>query len=396
VAISDVTEGVVNPVGPSSSEDPAALPLTGVRVVEIAQNLAGPFAGLILARLGADVVKVERPEGGDDARGWGPPFVEGAGSSFHAMNAGKRSITVDFKDQTAIAWLRDFAAGADVVVENMRPGLLDGLGLGADSLRARNPRLIYCSVSAFGKTGPLRLKPGYEPMMQAFAGLMMVSGVDGGPPSRLGIPSLDFGSGMWAAIGALAALAQRHRTGRGATVDASLFATALGWMTGHFASWRASGKMPERHPTGSSKLIPFQGFETRTGPIIVAAGNDRLFVALSKVLERPEWGSDPRFRTNADRYAHKAELLAEIAEILKTRAKGEWIDRLEEAGVPCAPIQTLPEVMGQEQTLAMGMIQRVPGIDLELMGLPVALDGMRPPIAGPTPRLGEHDGEVRG
>ena len=278
-------------MGPSSSEDPATHPLTGVRVVEIAQNLAGRFAGLILARLGADVIKVERPEGGDDARGWGPPFVEGAGSSFHAMNAGKRSITVDFKDQTAIAWLRDFAAGADVVVENMRPGLLDGLGLGADSLRARNPRLIYCSVSAFGKTGPLRLKPGYEPMMQAFAGLMMVSGVDGGPPSRLGIPSLDFGSGMWAAIGTLAALAQRHRTGRGATVDASLFATALGWMTGHFASWRASGKMPERHPTGSSKLIPFQGFETRTGPIIIAAGNDRLFVALSKVLERPEWGS---------------------------------------------------------------------------------------------------------
>jgi crotonobetainyl-CoA:carnitine CoA-transferase CaiB-like acyl-CoA transferase len=372
------------------------LPLAGVRVVEIAQNLAGPFAGLILARLGADVVKVERPEGGDDARGWGPPFVEGAGSSFHAMNAGKRSITVDFKDRAAIAWLRDFVSDADVLVENMRPGLLDGLGLGAEALRERNPRLIYCSVSAFGKTGPLRLKPGYEPMMQAFAGLMMVSGVDGGPPSRLGIPSLDFGTGMWGAIGTLAAIAQRQRTGRGATVDASLFATALGWMTGHFASWRASGKMPERHLTGSSKLVPFQGFETRTGPIIIAAGNDRLFVALSKVLERPEWGSDPRFRTNADRFANKTELLAEIAEILKTRSKGEWIDRLEEAGVPCAPIQTLPEVVAQDQTQAMGMIQRVPGLDFDLMGLPVTLDGKRPPIGGPTPRLGEHDGDVRG
>jgi crotonobetainyl-CoA:carnitine CoA-transferase CaiB-like acyl-CoA transferase len=373
-----------------------ALPLTGVRVVEIAQNLAGPFAGLILARLGADVIKVERPEGGDDARGWGPPFLRNAGSSFHAMNAGKRSITVDLKDATAVAWLRDFAAAADVLVENMRPGLLDGLGLGAAALREVSPRLIYCSVSAFGRSGPLRLKPGYEPMMQAFAGLMMVSGQDGGPPSRLGIPSLDYGSGMWAAIGVLAALHERARTGRGCTVGASLFEAALGWQTGHFASFRLSGQLPERHPTGSSKLVPFQGFETKTGPMIVAAGNDRLFAALAKALDRPEWAGDPRFRTNADRYAHKDLLLGEIADILKTRTKGEWLDRLEQAGVPCAPIQTLPEVLGDAQTAAIGMVQAVPGLDLELMGLPVTFDGVRPPIGGAAPGLGEHDAEFGG
>ncbi|MGH7387856.1 MAG: CaiB/BaiF CoA transferase family protein [Candidatus Rokuibacteriota bacterium] len=372
------------------------LPLNGIKVVEIAQNLAGPFASEILARLGADVVKVERPEGGDDARGWGPPFIAGAGSSFHSVNAGKRSITLDLKDARAVAWLKGYVGGADVLVENLRPGSLEALGLGPAVLLAINPRLVFCSISAFGPTGPLKDRPGYEPMMQAFAGLMMTSGSEGGPPLRLGVPVLDYGTGMWGAIGVLAALAQRARTGRGCVVDASLFETALGWLTGHVASFRASGNVPPRHVTGSPRLVPFQGFETRTGPIIVAVGNDRLFVALAHALERPEWAKDPRFRTNADRYAHKELLVTEIEAVLMTRTQPEWLDRLEHAGVPCAPINTLRRVLDEPQTAASEMLQRVPGIELDLVGLPLRFDGKRPAQPGPAPHLGEHTKEIVG
>jgi crotonobetainyl-CoA:carnitine CoA-transferase CaiB-like acyl-CoA transferase len=366
-------------------------PLAGVRVIEIAQNLAGPYAGEILARLGADVLKIERPDGGDDARGWGPPFLDGAGSSFHAVNAGKRSIALDLRDPAAITRLRAALAGADVLLQNLRPGALDALGLGAAALRAAFPRLVYCSVSAFGPTGPLRGRPGYEPMMQAFSGLMLTGGQEGDPPGRIGVPLLDYGTGMWAALGVLAGLIERERTGRGCVVDASLFETALGWLGGHAASLRLTGEVPARHPTGSSKLIPFQAFETKTGPLIVAAGNDRLFAALARALERPEWAADARYATNAGRYEHRATLLAAIDEVMRARTKGEWLDRLEQAGVPCAPVQTVAEALAHPQAAARGMVQPVPGMDLALIGLPIAFDGARPPIPGPTPRLGEHE-----
>lgn len=372
------------------------LPLAGIKVVEIAQNLAGPYAGVILARLGADVVKIERPEGGDDARGWGPPFLAGVGGGFHAMNAGKRSITLDLKDPAAVAWLKDYVKGADALVQNLRSGVLEELGLGPDALREVNPRLIYCAVSAFGTKGPLADRPGYEPMMQAFSSLMLVSGNEGDPPIRLGLPVLDYGTGMWAAIGVLAGLARRSATGRGCVVDASLFETALSWLSGHFASYRISGEVSRRHITGSARLVPFQAFETKNGPLVIAVGNDRLFAALAAALDRPEWATDARFRKNADRFAHKDVLLGEIEAILKARTKGEWIDRLEAAGVPCAPVHTLPEALAQPQTAAAEMVQRVPGLDLDLMGLPLSFDGMRPPIGGSTPGLGQHNREILG
>ena len=374
----------------------AALPLARIKVLELAQNLAGPFAGETLARLGAEVVKVERPEGGDDARGWGPPFLEGAGSTFHNVNGGKRSITLDLKDQDAVAWLKEYVRGVDVVLQNMRPGALEDLGLGPDALTEINPRLIYCSVSAFGPVGPLKDRSGYEPMVQAFASLFMVSGFEGAPPFRLGVPVLDVGSGMWAVIGILAALVRRAVTGRGGVVDASLFETALTWIGGVFASYRVSGEVPPRHPTGSVKLVPFEGFQTQTAPIVIAAANDRLFATLCKTLDRPEWASDPRFRTNADRFAHKKVLLAEIEDVLKTRPQAEWLERLEQAGVPCAPINTLPEVLAEPHTKASEIIQKVPGLDLDLMALPLRFDGERPPLPGGTPKLGEHNREIKG
>lgn len=371
------------------------LPLEGIRVVEVAQNLAGPMAAEILAHLGADVIKVERPEG-DDARKWGPPFWKGVSPGFLAVNANKRGITLDLKDPQAVAWLMDFLGGADVLVQNLRPGSLEELGLGPDVLLARHPRLVYCSVWAFGRTGPLKLKPGFEPMVQAFSGLMMMNGDEGGPPTRIGTSILDYGTGMWTAMGALAGLVQRQRTGRGCVVDASLYETGLAWLKGHFASFRASGEVPERHRTGSQRVVPFQGFETKTGTIIVAAGNDRLFAKLAAVVGHPEWAEDERFTTNAARVANKPALLALLDAIFLTRTKGEWIDLLEAGGVPCGPIHSLPEAVTQPQAEAIGIIQPLPGDDYEVVALPISFDGRRPPIRRAPPRLGEHNAEVRG
>jgi len=369
------------------------LPLEGIRVVELAQNLAGPMAAEILAHLGADVIKVERPEG-DDARKWGPPFWKGVSPGFLAVNANKRGIRLDLKDEASLAWLLDFLGTADVLVQNLRPGALEELGLGAEALRARYPRLIYCSVWAFGRSGPLRMKPGFEPMVQAFSGLMMMNGDEGGPPTRIGTSILDYGTGMWTAMGALAGLVQRQRTGRGCVVDASLYETGLAWLKGHFASYRASGEVPERHRTGSQRVVPFQGFETKTGTIIVAAGNDRLFAKLAAVVGHPEWARDPRFITNAARVANKPALLALLEAILRTRTKGEWIDLLEAGGVPCGPIHTLPEAVTQPQAEAIGIIQPIPGDDYEVVALPLSFDGERPPIRRAPPRIGEHDAEL--
>src|SRR6185436_3743214 len=225
--------------------------------------------------------------------------------------------------------------------------------------------------------------------VQAFAGLMAVNGDDEGGPTRIGAPVLDYGTGMWTAMGALAGLVHRAATGRGCVVDASLLETALGWLKGHFASYRASGQLAEKHRTGSNRLIPFQGFETKTGTIIIAAGNDRLFAKLCAALDHPEWAKDPRFVTNRERQANKDTLLGMIEAILRTRTKGEWIDVLEAAGVPCAPIHSVPEALATEQIGAIGMVQRVPGDEYELMGLPLSFDGERPPMRRSPPRLGE-------
>ena len=365
--------------------------LDGIRVVEIGQNLAGPVAGEILAHLGADVIKVERPEG-DDARRWGPPFWKGVSPGFLAVNANKRSITVDLKDKAAVAWLIELIGEADVLIQNLRPGALDELGLGAPALRARFPRLVYCSVWAFGPTGPLRLKPGYEPMVQAFCGLMMMNGDENGPPTRIGTSILDYGSGMWAAMGVLGALVRRARTGRGGVVETSLFETGLAWLKGHYASFRASGSVPERHRTGSNRVVPFQAFETKTGPLIVAAGNDRLFAKLAAVLGHPEWPKDPRFATNAARVERKDALLPEIDAIFLTRSKGEWIDLLEAEGVPCAVINSLPDAVAHPQAVALDMIQPVPGDDFSLVALPLSFDGARPRIRRAPPKLGADAG----
>jgi crotonobetainyl-CoA:carnitine CoA-transferase CaiB-like acyl-CoA transferase len=364
------------------------LPLQGVKVLEIGQNLAGPYASEILAMLGAEVVKIERPEG-DDARGWGPPFHAGIACSFHAVNRNKRSVVLDLKDKAALAWLRDFIRTQDIFVQNMRPGSLEAFGLGAEALRALNPRLIYCSLHAFGAKGPMALKPGYEPIVQAFAGMFSVNGLAEAPPARVGMQVLDLGTGLWAALGCLAALQRRHHTGEGCTVDTSLFETGLGWMAQHFTGFNETGRQPPRHRTGNPKLIVFQAFDTDDGEIVVAAANDRLFAKYAAVLGHPEWGSDPRFRTNADRIAHREILLPMLEAEMRKRSSAEWSHLLEEAGIPCSPIHDLAAVKAHPQTEALGIMQPMPGYGLEGIALPVSFDGERPPVRQGAPALGE-------
>ena len=371
----------------------AGLPLAGIKVIELAQNLAGPYAGEILASLGADVLKVERPEGGDDARGWGPPFVDGTATAFHAMNSNKRGITLDLKDPLAIAWLKSRVATSDVLVQNLRPGVLDEMGLDAATLLKLNPRLVYCSLRAFGNKGPMQSYPGYEPMIQAFSGIWSVNGANDSLPSRVGMPVLDLGTGLWAALGCVAALFRRQSTGRGGVVDASLLETALGWLSHYFAAFNVTGKQPERHRSGSAFLVVFQSFQTQDGEIVVAAANDRLFAKLAKELGYPEWARDPRFATNALRVQHKADVIPQIEKIFRTAATGDWLGRLESIGVPCAPVRDLKAVTEDAQAQALEIFQQIPGVDLKIVGLPVSFDGERPAVRHRAPGLGEHNAE---
>jgi crotonobetainyl-CoA:carnitine CoA-transferase CaiB-like acyl-CoA transferase len=371
------------------------LPLTGVKVVEIGNNIAGPYAGYILAMLGAEVLKVERPEG-DDARGWGPPFWLDTSATFHALNMNKLSITLDLKDAQAIAWLSTYLRDSDVLLHNLRPGVMDALGLGSAAMAKLNPRLIYCNLSAFGPGGPMQKNPGYEPMVQAFAGLFSINGYPDRPGTRIGTSVLDLGSGVWTALGCMAGLFQREKSGKGCVVDASLFETALGLLSVHFARYQASGQLPERHPTGSLGVVIFEGFQTADGQVIVAAANDRLFAKLAGELGHPEWVGDPRYVTNKDRIANKATLIAAVADILSQRTSEEWVARLEKVGVPCAPINDMSLIKTHPQTAALEMLQPVPNIDLTLVSLPLSLDGVRPRIKTRAPSLGQHNSAFPG
>lgn len=285
------------------------LPLSGIRVVELGQNIAGPYAGSILSSLGAEIIKVERPGTGDDARAWGPPFWRGTATTFQAMNHGKKSIVLDLKQASHVEWLQDFVSKADVFVQNMRPGTLAELRLGPEVLCAANPRLVYCSLSAFGHKGPKRLAPGYEPIVQAFAGLFSVNGAEGELPARVGMQVLDLGAGTWAALGCMAALFHRSSTGRGCVVDTSLFEAALGWIQVLMAGFQATGLQPVRHRSGNPNVVVFQALPTADGELVVAAANDRLFAKLARLIGQEQWTRDPRYASNAMRVQHKDELL---------------------------------------------------------------------------------------
>jgi len=375
-------------------QDKANLPLSGIRVLEMGQNIAGPYASEILSSLGAHVVKIERPETGDDARGWGPPFWQGTATTFQAMNHGKKSIALDVKNPEHIQWLKKYLSEVDVFVQNMRPGLLEELGLGSAEICALNPRLIYCSLTAFGHKGPKKLDPGYEPMIQAFAGLFSVNGDENGPTSRVGMQVLDLGTGIWSALGCIAALFQREQTGKGCVVDTSLFETAMGWLQVMMAGYQVTKKQPARHRSGNPNVVVFQALPTLNGEVVVAAANDRLFIKLVTALGREDWARDPLYATNALRVKNKASIIPEMEKIFRTQTTEHWNELLEGLGIPCAPIHNFEQVLAQPQTHEIGIFQNIPDLDMKIVGLPISFDGIRPPVVHRAPNIGEHTQEV--
>lgn len=376
---------------PSKAAEVAAgcSPLQGMVVIELGHSVAAPFAGQILSDLGAEVIKIEKPQG-DDARHWGPPFVDGSSATFQSLNRNKRSQVVNLRDPHALQSLRQLIQDrADVVIQNMRPGQVDALGLDAQTLRASKPALVYCNLGAFGSVGPLSERPGYDPLMQAFGGIMSVVGEPQGDPVRVGPSIIDMGTGMWATLGIVSLLMRRHSSGEGGVVDVSLFETAAAWMTMFSAQYLASGIPPGRNGSGQVGIVPYRAFRTADGDLVVAAGNDSLFGRLCTVLERPEWARDQRFLTNPDRVKHADTLNAWLQERFMARHNSDWMDRLDTAGVPCAPVQNVAQMMAHPQTQALGLMQTVAGSSIPLMGLPIRFDGQRPLPRHGAPALGE-------
>lgn len=355
------------------------LPLSGVVVVELSDSASAPFAGKILASLGAEVWKIERPTG-DSARGWGPSEWKGSGAAYHALNRGKRSVCIDIKDREQLATLyRLIAEHADVFIHNLRPGSSAQYGLDADSLRVTKPELVYCEIGAFGHLGPLNTLPGYDPLMQAFSGIMSITGEEGQAPVRAGVSIVDFGSGLWAVVGILSALYRRQIKHCGATVNGSLLETAIGWMTVAIANYSADGDTGGRHGSGVAFIVPHRAYATADGYLIVSAANDALFAKLCAALERSEWACDERFATNAARLRNRAEIDRLIGERLATDSRATWQARLQAAGIPVAPIQTTAEVVAHAQTHALGIIEKPSDDEIGLVGLPLSFDGKRPP-----------------
>jgi crotonobetainyl-CoA:carnitine CoA-transferase CaiB-like acyl-CoA transferase len=368
-------------------------PLSGITVVEIGHSVAAPFAGMILGELGAEVIKVENPKGGDACRGWGPPFTEGTATAFHAFNRAKRGITIDLTDPHQVAMLRALIRErADVLIHNQKYGTLDKFGLSTTGLTAEKPSLVHCNIGAFGSMGPLRNRPGYDPMMQAYGGLMSLLGEDGRPPVRVTVSIIDMATAMWAVIGILAALQERRNTGRGGVVDTSLYETTLAWMTLPLSAYLANGEIPARHGSGVEQIVPYQAFAAADGHIMVAAGNDNLFRRLCGAVGRSDLAEDSRFRTNSDRVVNRRVLIPLLAELFVTEPIAVWAKRLDAVGIPNGPIQAIDQVLADAQTTALGIIQhRGP---VSLVGLPLSFDGVRPPLTKLAPQLGEDNPEI--
>jgi crotonobetainyl-CoA:carnitine CoA-transferase CaiB-like acyl-CoA transferase len=362
-------------------------PLAGARVVDLTSSLAGPTATQLLAALGADVVKVE-PLNGDHARAWGPPFLEGRSAMFLAANAGKRSLALDLADDRGREVVLRLVDRADVFVQSLRPGAAERHGLGAAELRARNARLVHCSIGAFGTPGPLSEQPGYDPLLQAAAGIMSVTGESDGPPVRVGVSLIDLGTGVWTALGVLAALYERERTGAGRSLEISLYETALSLLSTQLVGYLGAGVVPGRAGSAFPQIAPYQVFPARDGELMIVAGNDKLFAALCGVLGTPELAADSRFLTNADRVAHRGQLVALLEARTKARESAELLEALVGAGVPASPVRDVGEVARHPQTEALGILQGLG--DFVTVAAPLSADGERVRHDAPPPSLGAH------
>jgi formyl-CoA transferase/CoA:oxalate CoA-transferase len=372
-------------------------PLSGIRVVDLTRILAGPYCTQALADAGADVLKIEEPGKGDDTRGWGPPFVRGESTYFLSVNRGKRSLTLNLKHDEGRRILRRLVDEADVLVENFRPGTLDRLGFSWEAVHARNPRLVYASVSGYGPDGPWGGRPGYDAVAQGEGGMMSITGTPEGPPTRVGASVADVLAGMNAFQGILLALARRQKTGEGAQVDVSLLESVLALLAYHNAAYLLAGEVPVRLGNRHPSLAPYETFEAADGHLIVAVGNDALWRSFCGVAERPDLAAAPEFQTNALRVRNYEALRARLAPLLRSRPAADWLSGLEKAGVPCGRVRSVAEALDSEQVAARGLLLDVEHPTLgrgRYVGSPIHLEGAGRGSRRPPPRLGEHTGEV--
>jgi formyl-CoA transferase/CoA:oxalate CoA-transferase len=375
----------------------AAGALGGVRVLDLSRILSGPFATMILADLGADVIKVENTGAGDDTRGWGPPFQGDDAAYFLSVNRNKRALSLDLKSGKGREIAQRLADDADIVVENFRPGVADRLGLGYAELSARNPGLIYASVSGYGQTGPYAQKAGYDAIAQALSGIMSITGQPEGEPVRAGTSIADLGAGMWSVIGILSALHARQETGRGQRVDVSLLDGQISWLTYVAGGYFATGDVPRRYGSAHPTIVPYQALRVADGHLMCAVGNDGLWRRFTSAIGRPELAGDPRFLTNSDRVVHRDTLIPLLEEHLGTRPGAEWAELLDAAGVPSGPINTVDAALAHPQVVARDMVAEVDhpvAGPLKVLGSPVKMSEQPPSVRTAPPTLGQHTDEV--
>ncbi len=395
----------------TTNETPAGMrtgALAGLKVLDLSRVLAGPWAGQLLADLGADVVKVERPGSGDDTRAWGPPWLPDAGgvptteSAYYlSANRNKRSVAIDIATPQGQALVRQLAARADVVLENFKVGGLAQYGLDYASLKAVNPRLIYCSITGFGQDGPYAQRAGYDFLIQGMGGLMSLTGRPDGEagagPMKTGVALTDVMTGLYASNAVLAALAYRERSGEGQHIDLALLDVQVAVLANQASNYLVGGAIPKRMGNAHPNIVPYQDFATADGYMIVAVGNDGQFRKLCEVLGRPEWGGDERYATNPQRVRHRQELVAAIHAVTVTRATADWVARMEGAGVPCGPINTLDKVFDDPQVQARGLRIEMPHPatgSVPLVANPIRMSATPVAYDRPPPMLGEHTDEV--
>ena len=365
--------------------------LKGCRVVDLTQNVAGPFCTQILGDFGADIIKIERPGRGDDTRDWRPPDHNGVSATFLALNRNKRSLCADLTTAGGRQVVLDLAVNSDVLIHAMKPGSAEKLGLGYEDLKAVNPRLVYCAISAFGQTGELSPLPGYDPLMQAFTGLMSTTGNEGEAPVRLGVSLVDMGTGMWSAMGVLAAILKRTRSGEGCMVEASLLDTGLTWMSIVIAGYLATKQLPKKLGSAIAMTAPYELFRCADAHVFVAAGNNGLFARVCKALGRPELIEDPRFSSNSARVNHREELHATIEATTVRWQAAELLRALRENGAPCSELNNVAQALDEEQVKASEILFDLPTPavpDLRVVALPIKAKGRRSDRKSPPPSLG--------
>jgi crotonobetainyl-CoA:carnitine CoA-transferase CaiB-like acyl-CoA transferase len=376
---------------------PLSESLTGLRVVDLTRNLAGPYCTMVLADLGADVVKIESTTGGDDSRAWQPPGWNGQSATFLSANRNKRSLAVDLDADAGRQLVRELAAGADVVVESFRPGSLRARGLDYESIRELNPAVIYCSITGYGNRGPKAGRTGYDPVVQADTGIMELTGYPADPPARLGIGAVDLGTALWATVGIQAALTNRVSHGEGTLIEASLFETSAWWLSYHLIGYLGSGSIPRRQGTGTPFIAPYEVFATAQGDLFVGAGNDRLFHSLVDELGVPELRNDPRYSSNEARVANQASLRAEIQRALLDHPAAAWEERLSSRSVPCSAVHSVADFAADPQLAALELLVPFPHPhipDLRLVDMPVSAGERRAAHHYPPPLLGEHTDQI--